>query len=227
MKMIRKGFTLIEIMIASFIVGIISAMIWSGFSQTSRTIEAVGKDQSKYHELRVALNLIIRDLSSAYLSKNINTINITRKIVFKGEDTPPIDRLHFVSFTHIRRIKDSHEGDMAEISYFDLTDEEDPDIVNLMRREDPYIDDEPEKGGRAIPIVRDIKEFDVTYYEETTDEWVDSWDTEEASGQPDRLPRQVRIVLVAYDPRGNEITLTTQIPIFLNQPIGIGRFLYR
>jgi len=225
--MLRKGFTLMEVMIASFILAIVSAMLWSGFSQTSKTIKAVINDQSKYHELRTALNIIIRDLSSAYLSKNINPVNITRKIVFRGEDTPPIDRLHFVSFTHIRRIKDSHEGDMAEISYFDMPDREDPDIINLMRREDPYIDDDPERGGRAIPIVRDIKEFDVTYYDETMDQWLDSWDTEEVTAQPNRLPRQVRIVLVAYDQKGNEITLTTQIPIFINQPIGLGRLLYR
>lgn len=223
----KRGFTIIEIMIASMIVGIVSAMVWSGFSQTSKTTTSVQKDQAKYHELRVALNLIIKDLSSAYLSKNINQLNITRKIIFKGEDTPPIDRLHFVSFNHIRRIKDSHEGDMAEISYFELPDKEEPDIVNLMRRFSPYIDDDPEKGGKAIQIVRDIKEFDVTYYDETTKEWVQTWNTEEATAQPDRLPRQIRIVLVSYDQKGNEITLTTQFPIFLNQPIGIDQILLR
>ena len=59
------------------------------------------------------------------------------------------------------------------------------------------LDLEPRKGGRVDVLATDIDLFDLQYLDPLTGSWVDTWDTTQSlTGQPARLPVQVRIVLV-------------------------------
>lgn len=218
------GLTLVEIMVATAILSMISMMIWVSFDQGARTIRQVETSQNSYHEAQVALSVISRDLASAYLSKHVNPTEPVTEYAFIGEDRSPVDRLDFFSFSHRRTIRDSHEGDQCEVGYYGAVDAEDSTVTNLIRRSSPIIDDEPKRGGPRLILVHDVTEFDVTYYDRNQDQWVEEWDTLEATtGYPDRLPDQVRIVLSFQESDDNTLTFTTQTPIHLHEALLFGR----
>jgi general secretion pathway protein J len=220
----HPGLTLVELMVATAILSIVASMVWASFDQGYRATRAVESSQDRYHEAQVALSVITRDLASAYLSKHVNPQEPHALYVFAGEDRSGIDRIDFASFSHRRTIRDVHDSDQCEVGYYGAPDEEDGSVTNLIRREAAIIDEEPDRGGRLLVLVRDITEFDLTYYDREQDEWVESWDTTQAStGQPDRLPDQVRIVLTLHDERGRELTFTTQTPIHLHEALLFGR----
>jgi general secretion pathway protein J len=220
----RPGVTLIEIMVATVILSMVSAMIWVSFDQGARATRQVEASQNQYHEAQVALSVISRDLSSAFLSKHVNPAEPTAEYVFIGENESRVDRLDFVSFSHRRTVRDSHESDQCEIGYYGSSDLEDASITNLVRRESPIIDDEPLEGGKRQVLVHDVLEFDVTYYDRDQDEWVELWDTTQAtSGHPDRLPDQVRVLLTVRESGDQELTFTTQFPIHLHEALLFGR----
>lgn len=220
----RRGVTLIEIMVATVILSMVSAMIWVSFDQGARATRQVEASQNQYHEAQVALAIIARDLSSAYLSKHVNPTEPTAEYVFVGENESRVDRLDFVSFSHRRTVRDSHESDQCEVGYYGTNDLEDASLTNLVRRESPIIDDEPLEGGKRQVLVRDVLAFDVTYYDREQEEWVETWDTTQAtSGHPDKLPDQVRILLTVREGGDQELTFTTQLPIHLHEALLFGR----
>jgi general secretion pathway protein J len=215
---------LVEVMVATAILSIVSAMVWISFDTGSRSTRAVEASQDRYHEAQVALSIISRDLASAYLSKHVNPQEPHAVYAFIGEDRGPLDRLDFTSFTHRRRIRDSHESDQCEVGYYPAPDEEDSRRTNLIRRESPIIDEEPQEGGRRLVLVRNVTEFELTYYDRQQEEWVETWDTTQATtGYPDQLPDQVRILLTLRDERDRELTFTTQTPIHLHKALLFGR----
>ena len=48
-------------------------------------------------------------------------------------------------------------------------------------------------------LLDDVRSLELEYLDPMTNEWVRSWDTTQAAGQPNRLPIQVRIVLTVPD----------------------------
>ena len=50
-------------------------------------------------------------------------------------------------------------------------------------------------------LVENVEEFNVEYYDPQLSDWVQTWDSVNALGQPNRLPTQVRILLAVKDPR--------------------------
>ena len=56
--------------------------------------------------------------------------------------------------------------------------------------------------------MENIEEFNIEYYDPLLSEWVQTWDTINALGQPNRLPAQVRIRLAVKDPRRPNETQT-------------------
>ena len=75
-------------------------------------------------------------------------------------------------------------------------------------------------------MATDIDLFKIEYLDPLTSEWVDTWDTTQATAQPDRLPLQVKVLLVLNGGRrtgvdqGREtIRLVTKIVLPISQPL--------
>jgi len=208
-----------EVMVAIAILAMISTIIWTAFAQTARNKKVVESTNDRYHQVKIAMRRICADLSQAYLSRNISPEVATFESVFTGKNDDP-DSLDFMTFGHRRRLKDARESDRCEVGYFVEEDAEDRDRKNLVRREASKVDEEPEEGGMDLVILEDVLEFDLEYYDPTMDQWEKEWDTTEVTGQPNRLPAQVRIKLVV---RGRteeeELTFVTQMPIGMTEPV--------
>jgi general secretion pathway protein J len=126
----------------------------------------------------------------------LNQALIVSKTIFKGENGTPADRVDFTAFANKRLDKDSHVSDECELSYYGSPNPDNSGTIDLVRRIDTSIDLEPTKGGRVEVLATDIDLFELKYLDAQTGQWVDTWDTSQATSQPDRLPMYVRVILV-------------------------------
>jgi len=207
------------VLVALSVMSMIAVTIWAATTQTTRTRQVVQESHDKHHQVRVAFESLTRDLTSAFLSLNRAQLEPTHDTVFIGEDHGEEDRVDFAAFTHERRYFDAKESDQCEIGYFVASDKDDPERMNLVRRESPVLDAEPLEGGHLLVLVEDVTVFDLQYFDMVMNEWQDAWDTTEVTGEASVLPMQVRIRLVARDRLGEEVAYATQIPIPMRTPI--------
>lgn len=223
MKRWQRGFTLVELLVAIVILSLISLLIYSAFASMKRSREGIERLDDRYREGRLAMARMTRELQSAYISLHapINTALLVQKTAFIGSTGTPADRLDFNSFSNRRLDRNSHVSDQCELSYFGSQNPELSGVTDLARRVSTKLDIDPKKGGRVEVLATDIDLFDLQYLDPMTGNWVDTWDTTQSvTGQPARLPVQVRIVLVLnggsrseYSRGQGTIRLVTKVPI--------------
>jgi hypothetical protein len=75
-------------------------------------------------------------------------------------------------------------------------------------------------------LATDIDLFDLQYLDAQTGQWQETWDTSQTTGQPDRLPLQVRVILVlnggsraAADRGRGTLRFVTKVGLNMLQPL--------
>lgn len=227
----QAGVTLVEAMVAIAILSIVSALVWGGYDQTLKNKQRIEGNVDRNHMIFAALDRMQREMHMAFVSVHMNPSPSLQTVqtCFVGKDRGQRDRIDFTSFSHQRLITDAHESDQNELSYFITAHPDDSSIKVLARREQNRIDDDCQEGGRVQILVEDVEGLDLEYLDPTTNQWVRNWNSTQATGQPNRLPSQVKIVLTVPNPRrrGAELAFGTRanIPIrhALNHAIYISR----
>ena len=199
----KRGFTLLEIILAVTILALVGTMIYGGFAQTALNKARVESDVKHYRTVHMALERIVREVSMAFVSTHVNPSLDLRTVqtAFVGSDRGQDDRLDFNSFSHRRLYRNAHESDQNEISYFVTEHPDQPGERVLARREQNRIDEDPRRGGKSQILVEGVEEFNVEYFDPMLSEWIPNWATDDQFGQPNRLPTQVRVRLTVKDPR--------------------------
>jgi general secretion pathway protein J len=223
-----RGFTLIEVLISIAILAAITSILFGAFSALKKSKDGISRLQDRQREGRLAMARITRELQSAYISAHVplNQALIVQKTIFKGERGTPSDRVDFTAFANQRLDKNAHVSDQCELSYYGSPNPDGSGTNDLVRRIDTEIDLEPTKGGRVEVLATDIDMFDLQYLDAQTGQWQENWDTTQTTGQPDRLPLQVRVILVlnggarASADRGRgTIRLVTKVGLNMLQPL--------
>jgi len=97
------------------------------------------------------------------------------------------------------------------------------DKMDLVRREQTPIDYEPLKGGVVNVVAENVAKFDVRFFDPMTAQWVETWDTMQVTGQPNRLPLEVEITLVLKGiGEGPPYSYTTKIFLPIQSPLTFG-----
>jgi general secretion pathway protein J len=222
------GFSLIEVLISIAILAAITSLLFGAFSALKRSKDGLSRLQDRQREGRLAMARITRELQSAYLSAHmpLNQALLVQKTIFKAERGTPADRVNFTAFANTRLDKDSHVSDQCELSYYGSPNPDGSGTTDLVRRIDTVIDLEPTKGGKVEVLATDIDLFDLQYLDAQTAQWQESWDTSQTTGQPDRLPLQVRVILVlnggerkAADRARGTIRLVTKVGLNILAPL--------
>lgn len=222
------GLALVEVLIATVVLAFIATLIYGAFANMRTSRAAIQRVTDRYREGRLAMSRITRELQSAYLSmhKPIDPSLLVQQTVFVGQSGTPGDRVDFVSFAHRRLDADSAESDQAEISYYVMENPDEQGVYDLVRREDATLDIEPQAGGRVDVLATDVDLFELQYLEPITGQWVEEWDSTQATGQPDRVPPQVRVVLVLNggarrdsDHARQPIKLATTVVVPMKDPL--------
>jgi len=218
-----RGFTLVELLVAIVVLSLISVLIYNAFASMKRSREGIERVDDRYREGRLAMTRMIRELQSAYISLHapLNPSLLIQRTAFIATTGTPADRLDFNSFSNRRLDKNSHVSDQCELSYFGSPNPDLSGVTDLARRISTSLDLDPKKGGRVDVLATDIDLFDLQYLDPLSGNWVDTWDTTQTlTGQPARLPVQVRILLVlnggsrqGYDRGQGTIRLVSKVSL--------------
>jgi len=213
----KRGFTLLEVILAVAVLAVVGTMVYGGFSQTALNKARVEEDVDHSRIVHMALERMARELTMAFVSTHTNPSLDLRVVetAFIGKDNGKDDRVDFTSFSHRRLYRNARESDQNEISYFVTQHPDDRDVQVLARREQNRIDEDPRRGGKSQILVENIEEFNLEYFDPLLSDWVQAWDTEDVLAQPNRLPTQIRILLSVKDPRrrGETQTFGTRVTI--------------
>lgn len=212
-----RGFTLMEIMIAAAIIGLMGMTTAVAFQTSVRARDMVEKDNILYRQLRIALTRMTREIGSAFVSDRYDALKYRdqndRPTNFVGEE----NRLLFTTFAHQRLLTDSKETDQAVVEYR-VEASRDPKRrgqSDLLRRVNPLVQERMDRGGSEDVLFENLTALEFAYWDSTREEWVDEWDTRRAE-QKDLLPTRVRVTILANDENGEPRRYTTQTRIMLN-----------
>ena len=217
---VRRGFTLIEMLVGVALLGVLSALTYgvlaSFFAIQRDTDDLVDAN----HMARVVLNRLTRDLSQAFLTLN-QGIEERTKTVFIGER----DRVLFAFIGNIPTELGATETDQGVVEYHLGDTSDDREGRNLIRRFERVIDDTPEDGGDEVVIASGVKDFKLEYWDDTDQEWDSEWKADDplVTTEPGyKLPVRVKIHLELVDPHEEEYVFETQTPIYMTRALLFG-----
>jgi general secretion pathway protein J len=189
MRSRQRGFTLVEVMVASTIGAFVMLVAVGTLKAITASAEMVEHNISTAAELRFATNILKRDLVNFYRNENIENT----KLIGTAEETGQEGTSYLVFYT-ISRAKarsDQPEGDIYEVEYYLMKDEE---KSLLMRRMWPNPNkEETEPRGILAVIAENIDVFEVRYFD--GEEWSTEWPEEMQV-----LPQLIEVNIVAKPP---------------------------
>jgi len=162
---------------------ILTGALYGTYFSVMNGREAAVSGMEARRELRTTLDMLRREIASAYFNK-FNKAK--KKQFFIVEDRDFFGKpASTISFTAIAPPRDAQYGsDLVELKYQPI--EKDNKIVLTRQEKDFYLDDKP----YSIPQMEELEGFLVECYD--SGKWVRSWDT---ALNNNRLPESVRITL--------------------------------
>ena len=223
-----RGLTLVEILVAVVIMTMMTVSVWTSFSTTLGGMRHAEAVQSRYAQVRNAMSRMAAEMSMTYLSFNRPADEERHFTLFDGREQFTADSVTFSAFAHVRMRKDANESDQSVIQYFLDRDPKDGSRTHLYRRETRRLTgDIPDKLVEYFPayiFCEDIKSFDLKYWDNKKNDWVDEWRTVKQDMQPDRLPERVKITLGIWDATGErEIKYTVQTLLFMQEKLDFSK----
>ena len=206
-----KGFTLIEVLLAIFIGSIVLTVLYASFFQITKAKSRIEEELDLYHEVRVIMSKITKDLTTAFPRGLVNsqTTNITTPY-FYGVREGDQSKLIFTSLARTPT-QNSRESDQTMISYF-LQPIQDSDLFALVRSDNPTF--ETDTGGTQYELSERIVSFNLTYIANAPADGEPPQNTTEwNSNDTLSLPSAVNVDLVIRNPRGENIEFSTMVTI--------------
>lgn len=206
-----EGFTLIEVLLAIFIGSIVLTVLYASFFQINRAKDRIEEELELYHEARIIMSKITKDLATAFPRGLVNSqsTGITTPF-FYGVEEGDNSKLSFTSLSRTPT-QDARESDQTEISYF-LAPIEDSDLFALVRRDNPTF--EPDTGGTQYAISERISGFSLTYLPKIPENGeAQGYSSEWNSNETLTLPAAVNVNIVLKSPRGEDIQFSTLVMI--------------
>lgn len=216
----QAGLTLMEVLIASAILGAMMVLAWRTIGATTDARRNFETFQERNHEMRTAMEVIVRDLEGAYLSKNEDQNSTTPRTMFIARATGRAPEIRFSTLGHRVLWADANESEQTVISYI-VRPSKTTDGQDWIRREQrrpsnlPW-EDEPAEYDL---LLRDLVSAKFEFWNWKSLDWQDTWDTTQSDGQRGWLPSRVKITVTIRGPRGKDYTLTSQARILMQEPL--------
>src|SRR5580700_1858047 len=102
-----RGMSLIEVMVSVVLMGLMGALLMSSINSSIKGKETVLELSTRYQLVRQALSRMTREISMAYLSKNISISDPPFVTQFKGK----IASLAFSAFGNVIRQRDAKQSE--------------------------------------------------------------------------------------------------------------------
>ena len=218
----NAGFTLLEIMLAMLVLGMVVAMVSLSLSGSIKAIDATSEQGEVYYRAQVAMERIGEDLTSAVLTEHVEFIGT------KGEnDTSRADELSFASMAHI--VFDSEDGQpgMGIIGYAVRPDRVDEQHLVLLRSDVLYRpmeeQAERENDGEPFLLCDRLRSVRFSFIDHNGEE-LETWDTRVGEGEEKekverRLPAAVSCSLEFWINQDEESSIIFETTVVL--PVGL------
>jgi len=197
----EKGFTLLELILSITILSLVLVTIYGTLSMGSRTWEKGERDIEKIQRERVVMNLLAREIKSAFPYKVTPSELDTHKefYAFDGKK----DSISFVSTVPLK-------GEKGGLSWLTFWVEDDEGLVVVERdalRTDIFKERESIDKDEMEVLDQQVTAMRLEYYKlksgktegEGEGEWEEKWDAEKEG----RLPNAVRVELT-FEEQGRD-----------------------
>lgn len=188
----KQGFTLLEVLLAMFILALVLAGVWSSYREIfSLTKEGEGSAKA-YQSARAALDILARDLMALTPFRG--------HVVFSAEpETRGGKEFSRVSFAAKNRGNVWDEATPAGINSVLYRVREDRDGRNHLYRETAPLPAIKDSKGQGFVICEDVEALYLRFYD-SEKKIRDSWETAAPpGGKPGPLPRIVEVELHVKD----------------------------
>ena len=213
----RRGFTLMEVMVAVAITGFIGMVIGVTFNSTIINKEIIESQSERYRMLRTAMSRMTREIGAAFISDRYDSKRYRDAFDRPTNFIGTRDKLIFTSLAHQRLYADAKESDQMVVEY-SIKRSPDPKVKSrddLVRREKTVLEDRMERGGVEDSLYEGAKKLEFEYWNSERKQWENEWDTRRTERKA-ILPSRVKITLYVTDENGKEVKYTTQTRIMLN-----------
>jgi prepilin-type N-terminal cleavage/methylation domain-containing protein len=214
----QTGFTLVELLLALLLFGIISGVIFATFAAISKGVER-GRDSSDfYHVGRAAMRRLVQEMEAAFVLpiQGTGPVSIYAKEPLKGEDATvngiARDRVMFLTIPAQRFPEGMLKNELCQVCYY--VAENTQGVPAFFRHENCTLnkDDKEEKdrcSGTYDPVelTDAVVGLDVTYLDQKG-ESQPVWPPEGVEGV---LPCQVRLTLFLQQAEQPVRTLATTV----------------
>ena len=219
-----KGFTLLEVLLAITVLGVVVAMLSLSLGGTLRVVEATEQQEAAHHQAHTALRRLTADLASALQGGEI-AFTGQAGVDGEGGDAEAGEVLRFVSLAHLVFTPEAQRPNAAMIAYRVVPDTDDSRRLKLLRADTvvlPGIDAEAAQADETPFLLADnLRAVRLAYLDRQGREY-DGWDSEqEAAGQnePRPLPAAVRCTLEFWLDADSETTQTFTTAVLI--PAGL------
>jgi type II secretion system protein J len=209
MKDSRRGFTLVELLLAILILSVMMSIIYGVVVSTVSAAHRVEEITASSEIGPAILTRVRSDLQAAFLPKD-GEFFVGSKRPGGGADR---DRIDFISGETAYGIEidgeDARFHSINEVGYQVLENRKDPNVGVLYRREDYFIDAEPLKGGRLTEVYDRVRSFSLRYYD--GEAWRPDWSNKAQKGLPKAVEIEVKILVTDRDDPNVEQTFKTTV----------------
>ena len=187
-----RGFTLVEVLLASTIGAFIAMVAMGAFKAISDGASRVDKSINMASGVRFAAKVIAGDLENLYRDSDVKNMKLAGSLIESSGGQ--VCDLTFYTLGVSRVRADEPEGDVYEVEYF-LRSTDEKSV--LMRRVWPNPDKEAQPGGVLSVLAEDIEGFVVRYFDGK--DWQSEWPEE-----PSAIPGLVEVSIAAKRQGGRE-----------------------
>ncbi len=209
----RGGFTLVELLVSLMLLGLVLSLVYGAFAQISDAALTRRDELTEGQELRLLTRMIADDLAAAqwlqrYWDKGVgHNTGIVGDTSFESGKAFSRLSFHAARPSRFQRGLALHEDPgLHEVGYYVALDEE-RTRLQLIRREDFYLDDDLREGGLTVVVAEEIEVFRVEYLPPDADPnaleepWEERWDAPNRPAKT-RMPQAIRLTLTRRDAAG-------------------------
>ena len=206
-----SGFTLVEIMIAILILGLVLSTVYAAYSGIMKNVRDIKNQNNLYKMARTAVDRMIKDLSSLQLSSGSFDFRAEKKTISNRE----FYSLSFWSASHLAFGENEGEGRPAAISYY-VQEDEGQGSFSLWRSDLPGAKPSKEKNiSGEFVVCQNVDSLSLKFYDSAGSE-LESWDSSSFSAQQKgRAPVAVKIELALVNLNDKEKPYKFMTKIFL------------
>ena len=206
----HDGFTLIEILIAIFILGLVMATVYVSYSGIMKTSHQMEEESDIYKMARMSMDRMIKDLSSLQTNSGSFDFRAGEKTLSNRE----FYSLSFWSASHLTFGENEGTGRPAAISYY-VQEDEGGESFSLWRSDIAGAKPDQEKNlSGGFVICQKIDSWKLKFYDSTGRE-LESWDSSSLAEQKGKAPTAVKIELALVNLNDPEKPYKFMTKVFL------------